>query len=136
MMLRSILYFSNSTLVYSNGTGIDQLVHQSRTWNNSVGITGALVFTERNFVQFIEGPEGAIADLLEKIRADRRHTGMNVIQDATAQDRYFQRWSLAYSGPDSFIDNELAPLLQHQTGAECSELAVKLRTLLLAMANA
>jgi hypothetical protein len=136
-MLRSILYVSNSALVYSNGreTRIDELVRQSRIWNHSVAITGALVFTERNFVQFIEGPEDSIADLLGKIHADRRHSGVDIIEDSRANDRHFQSWSLAYSGPDTFIDNDLAPLLNLHIQAERSKLAVNLRMRMHAMAN-
>ena len=99
-----------------------------------MGITGALVCTERNFVQFIEGPDAAIADLLGKIRADRRHARVNVLEDTRAEDRHFHGWSLAYSGPDAYIDYDLVPLMQH--GEQCPELAVALRTRLHAMANA
>ena len=134
-MLRSILYFSNSTPNYLSKASLVELVHQSQNWNDSVGITGALVTTERNFVQFIEGPTAAIGDLFDKIRTDRRHTRINVIQDAAAQERYFPEWSLAYWGPDAYIDNQLAPILQRHNGSECAELAVSLRTLLRAMAN-
>ena len=80
-LLRSILYFSRSLILSPNRPVIADLVQQSRSWNRSVGITGALVSTEQNFVQFIEGPDAAIADLLGKIFADGRHTQINVIED-------------------------------------------------------
>ena len=82
-MLRSILYVSNSALGYSidHQGRIGELVDKWRRWNNSVGITGAIVFTERHFVQLIEGPEAAIGELFAHIRADKRHTGVKVIQD-------------------------------------------------------
>ena len=137
-MLRSILYVSDSALIFSSEqTQIHDLVHQSRVWNDSVEITGALVFTERHFVQFIEGPNTAIGDLFSKLLADRRHSRINVVQDTMADDRHFQGWSLAYSGPDAFIDRDLAPLLRLQTVARGGlALAVQLRSRLQAMAGA
>jgi hypothetical protein len=136
-MLRSILYMSNSELVYSSEqqTRIDELVAQSRSWNHSVGITGALVFTERNFVQFIEGPENAIIELFANIQQDRRHSRINVIEDIGTDQRHFEGWSLAYSGPDAFIDYDLAPLLKLHAGTGYQDLGVRLRTRLRAMAN-
>jgi hypothetical protein len=137
-MLRSILYVSSSAFVYSSEQEprLHELVQQSQAWNQSVGITGALVCTERNFVQFIEGPSDAISDLFGKLCLDRRHTRITVIQDTKANNRHFANWSLAYSGPDAFIDYDLAPIVQNQTEVELPDLAVELRTRLQAMANA
>jgi len=137
MMLRSILYMSQSALVFSNEqTQVSNLVHQSRVWNKSVGITGALVFTERYFVQFIEGPNAAISTLLGKLYADRRHSGIRVVQDIEAADRHFQGWSLAYAGPDAFIDCHLASLLQVATGSALLTVTVELRSRLQGMGDA
>ncbi|MDB5713553.1 MAG: hypothetical protein JWO15_950 [Sphingomonadales bacterium] len=136
-MLRSILYVSQSALVFSNEqTQITDLVHQSRVWNQYVGITGALVFTERYFVQFIEGPNAAIGNLLGKLYADRRHSGIRVIQDVEAADRHFQDWDLAYSGPDAFIDSDLAALLQVATDTARLAVSVELRSRLHGMGGA
>jgi hypothetical protein len=90
-MLRSILYVSQSALVFSNEqTQVSDLVHQSRVGNQSAGITGALVFTERYFVQFIEGPNAAISNLLGKLYTDKRRSGIRVVQDVETTNRHFQ----------------------------------------------
>lgn len=133
-MLRSILYVSNSALGYSidHQGRIGELVDKWRRWNQSVGITGAIVFTERHFVQLIEGPEAAIGELFAHIRADKRHTAVTVIQDTPTDERRFARWSLAYAGPDAFIDYDLAPLLQGHAGAApdiTAQLLVRLRAM-------
>ena len=93
------------------------------------------MFTELNFVQFIEGPAAAVADLVAKLRLDRRHAHMNVIEEAEPQQRLFGQWSLAYSGPDTFIDRELVPVLQLQPDQSRGETARNLKELLRSMAD-
>lgn len=133
----SVLYISNTKLLFPEDQIIaEAIVEFSKEWNASVGITGALVFTERHFVQFIEGPTDAIADLLCKLSLDRRHSGMNIIERVAANQRQFEKWSLAYSGPDSFIDRELAPILQTGSSVAQHVTATKLRSLLLSMSDA
>ena len=134
-MLRSILYVSNSALVFSDdGSRIADIVDFSRGWNASVGITGALISSEQHFVQFIEGPPPAIDDLITNLKADRRHNGLHIVRDGPADARHFGDWSLAYSGPDTFIDRDLMPLLQDRDAAGPA-LAANLLSRLRAMAD-
>ncbi|WP_431312375.1 BLUF domain-containing protein [Sphingomonas natans] len=135
-ILRSTLYISKSQIVFSElEHRASSIVNFSKSWNAAVGITGALVFTEYHFVQFIEGPAAAVADLLAKLRLDRRHTDMNVIEEAQPLQRQFGKWSLAYSGPDTYIDRELIPLLQSQSVRSRPDTARQLKALLQSMAD-
>jgi hypothetical protein len=136
-LLRSLLYFSNSVIIFSEREQrVAEIVRRSVEWNESVGITGALAFTEFHFVQAIEGPSAAIADLIAKLRSDRRHSDLTVIEDVSVEARRFGDWSLAYSGPDRFIDRDLRPILQGQMPAARIQTAATLRALLLSMASA
>lgn len=136
-MLRSILYMSDRMAGNENGPRqIGEMVDLSRIWNASVGITGALVFTERHFVQFIEGPHAAIDDLLGKLYNDKRHDRIRIIEDAEPKSRQFEDWSLAYSGPDRFIDQQIPSLICVPEVSALRPVAGQLRTLLHAMAYA
>jgi hypothetical protein len=136
-MLRSILYMSDSMVgIASGNTQIEEMVRLSRIWNSSVGITGALVFTERHFVQFFEGPPAWVDDLLGKLHNDKRHSRIRVIEDAGADVRQFEDWSLAYSGPDRFIDQHIPPLICNQEVTALRPVAGQLRSRLRAMAYA
>jgi hypothetical protein len=53
------------------------------------GITGLLVFNGTHFLQVIEGPHGAIAGLLERLRGDPRHTGLEVRDERRVAKRSF-----------------------------------------------
>ena len=111
-MLKSVLYVSTSQLLnWERDLQVQQIVDHSRAWNASVGITGALVATGRRFVQLIEGPPLRIDELVAMIRADRRHVAVNILEEAATDQRQFGRWTLAYAGPDTFIDEKLASMI-------------------------
>jgi hypothetical protein len=133
--MKSLLYVSESNIGFSHAKDrLSDIVDYSRWWNASVGITGALVFTEKHFVQFIEGADTAIDDMLIKLNSDSRHVNVVVIESVESHGRYFGQWDLAYSGPDDYIDRQLMCDIQqgsHQSGTIRAE---GLRSSLLRMA--
>ncbi|MEN2787979.1 BLUF domain-containing protein [Sphingomonas qilianensis] len=135
-LLKSLMYASTSQLVYyEGGNHVRDIVEYSRAWNASVGITGALVSSEQRFVQFVEGPSNAIDELLSKLRADRRHSGVTVIEERIVTKRRFAQWNLAYSGPDIFMDRDLAELLHSGRNASNLAIAARLKPLLSTVAS-
>lgn len=83
---------------------IDDLVAKARHRNASLGITGALIYSERHFAQAIEGEEADLNQLMESISRDPRHKDLVILEQAPIARRRFQRWSLGYSGPSVFVD--------------------------------
>ncbi|MBB3956638.1 hypothetical protein GGR38_003604 [Novosphingobium sediminicola] len=71
-------------------------------------ITGALMFTETNFAQFLEGPGEHVYALLEKISGDTRHANIDVIMERETELRLFPDWSMAYSGPHLFVAGQFS----------------------------
>lgn len=57
--------------------------------NRSLGVTGALYFTDGVFFQVIEGAPQAIAFVLERIHADQRHSDVTMIEEVTISERLF-----------------------------------------------
>ena len=110
-MITSLLYVSRSTLeLPRQAQEIENIVQLSRSRNASIDVTGALVFTERNWAQNIEGPDAAIDSLMESIRRDRRHTDVDVVYRETIADRRFGTWAMAYAGPSTFVAGNVLPL--------------------------
>lgn len=66
----------------------------ARDFNALDGITGLLLFNGTHFLQWIEGPPGAIDDLVEKLRRDPRHSGFEVRDERWADERLFGHWSM------------------------------------------
>lgn len=57
--------------------------------NKSLGITGALYFTEAAFFQVLEGVPEAIGVVLSRIETDPRHSDVTVIEDVAIPHRLF-----------------------------------------------
>jgi len=113
--MRAFLYVSTRQMPSSH---LRDLVMRSQTWNLAAGITGALVSTNRHFVQFIEGPNLAMRTLIAKLRHDPRHSDIVPLMDMIVDDRKFSGWSLAYSSSRGLLDERLALTLESGSSTE------------------
>ncbi|MDA8453578.1 BLUF domain-containing protein [Acidovorax sp. GBBC 3334] len=94
--LHEVLYVS--TLAPGQPLGvIATIAAHARLSNTRQRITGLLVFDGQRFCQQLEGPREPLTTLLERIRSDARHTGMEVLHQGPLARRRFQRFSLAFS---------------------------------------
>ena len=110
-MIHSLLYVSRSTLeLPRQANEVDAIVEVARSRNHRLGVTGALVFTERNWAQNLEGSEAAVEELMDSIRSDRRHTEVEVVYRENIPARRFPTWAMAYAGPSTFVAGNVLPL--------------------------
>jgi hypothetical protein len=79
---------------------IDSILRRSRSWNESVGITGALFFNRTLFAQVLEGPHREVERLFQQIKADPRHRDLIRIDWRQIETRQFSQWSMAFVGSD------------------------------------
>ena len=78
-------------------TCIADIVKTARNANQTLGITGLLVFDGLRFCQYIEGPAQPLEALIECISRDPRHTAFTPQHHAPLEaDRLFADWSMAY----------------------------------------
>ncbi len=107
-MTFTLTYVSVSRIPESQSiAAVNEIVATSRKRNEADGITGALIFTGTDFAQTLEGPEEAVLTLMDRIRADPRHTDIEVVHEASKNLRMFQDWSMAYSGLTSFVRRQV-----------------------------
>lgn len=113
-MLKSVLYVSRSQLEPAQAEAeVSAMLALAQSRNASLGVSGALAFTHASFAQILEGPEAAIDVLMSSIKNDKRHEGVRIIDMAYVDRRRFQGWSMAYSGPSSYVNRHIKPLLAH-----------------------
>ena len=93
MDLRSLAYTSHAALDLQ-ATDLESIHRAARESNALNGVTGLLVFNGTHFLQVIEGAEAALDDLLERLRRDRRHSGLEVHDERTIENRSFPDWSM------------------------------------------
>lgn len=72
------------------------LLTQSRNANARADITGMLLYRKGRFIQFLEGPEALVRDLLARISADPRHSSVRVMVDGHPPTRQFAEWTMGY----------------------------------------
>ncbi|HOO21059.1 MAG TPA: BLUF domain-containing protein [Kiritimatiellia bacterium] len=87
----------------SRDTGPDALgkiMETSRRNNKPLGITGALCYSPRGFLQILEGPAGPVNELFRRIVQDKRHSNVTLLEYVHIPFRDFENWSMAYIRAD------------------------------------
>ena len=74
---------------------IEQIVLVSRRNNEAAEITGALLFSDTNFSQVLEGPRTEVERLYEALNHDPRHKDLLLLLSEPLAARQFPDWSMA-----------------------------------------
>jgi len=93
MILKSLTYTSLARLDLQ-AEDIEAIHRTARELNALEGITGLLIFNGTHFLQIIEGAPNAIDDLVERLRRDPRHNGLEVREERIVDHRSFPDWSM------------------------------------------
>lgn len=80
---------------------VRQILDASQRNNQTVGVTGALMFNAGAFAQVLEGPRQGVEATFERIQRDLRHSDVTVLQCGPAASRGFTNWSMAFVGQSS-----------------------------------
>jgi hypothetical protein len=89
---------------------LDRIVNHARHANASTGVTGMLLFQEGRFLQVLEGTREALLDLVERIRRDRRHQNLTILEWGPAETRVFAT-PMAWTSARHFTDGQRMALL-------------------------
>jgi hypothetical protein len=73
---------------------VDAILAVSRARNAASGITGALVYDNKTFLQWLEGTSADVRATWERISKDTRHTGIKLLSVRKLDDRLFPDWSM------------------------------------------
>src|SRR5690242_14191370 len=94
MSLKSVTYTSLARLDLQ-AQDLEAIHRTAREVNALEGITGLLTFNGTHFLQIIEGAPDAIDDLVERLRRDPRHSGLEIRDQQMVDQRSFPtgRWS-------------------------------------------
>lgn len=72
-----------------------EAIHRTaREVNALEGVTGLLIFNGTHFLQIVEGAPHAVDDLVERLRRDRRHSGIEIRDQREIAERSFPDWSM------------------------------------------
>jgi len=93
MNLCRLIYLSEATAT-PTPIELDALVGSSHAKNESLGISGLLLYSSGNFMQVLEGDEMLLDTLYTKIEQDPRHTNVRRLLYKSVQRRLFPDWGM------------------------------------------
>ena len=93
MTVKSLTYTSLARLDLA-ADDLEAIHRIARNANALDGITGLLIFNGTHFLQIIEGQPQAIDELVEKLRRDPRHSGVEIRDQRMVEARSFPDWSM------------------------------------------
>lgn len=120
MTIFSLLYASRSTIPANEAeAAVEALVDVSRSRNETLGLTGCLIFGGGRFAQVLEGDQAVVQDIVDRISRDDRHTDFAVLEQGTIPARRFMGWALGYAGPSLFVRRRItAPIAEASRGSD------------------
>lgn len=113
-----IIYISTSRAEIVKNE-LDAILLVSRRNNRNFGVTGLLVAGGRRFLQVLEGPEGAVMQTYDRIKADQRHFATVLLSKQSIVERNFADWDMGF---------QPAPTL-HGAGAVAADVAAMIATI-------
>lgn len=105
-MLR-IVYVSTAATHQAELPG---MLARARAKNRALDITGMLIYKDGYFMQVLEGQKSPVGELLETIRHDPRHRGVQVLSNEVVSERLFAPWSMGYRDLSDPVVRELPGL--------------------------
>ena len=98
MPLSRLVYASRSAEALPQAA-IDQILAVSRANNARVGVTGALMYGAREFLQCLEGSREAVNATYARILRDPRHADVVILDYREIDRRWFAGWGMHHVPP-------------------------------------
>ncbi len=105
-MLFHLGYASTETRPFSS-EDLRGLLEQARSFNETVDITGLLLYRENSFFQVLEGDKKAVLELYHRIKGDPRHQRLEMLFEGDIETREFTDWRMGFVQLDGIDVNHL-----------------------------
>jgi hypothetical protein len=99
--LHALVYVSVASHPLSQAE-INHLLERARARNAREQVTGVLLYSHGNFMQYLEGPASGIANVYQAIKADGLHHGIIELLREAIAEREFSDWSMAFRSVSAF----------------------------------
>ncbi len=86
--------------------------------NAKVGVTGLLVYTPSHFLQVLEGEEGVVREIYERVKEDERHSRVKTLFDGRVAEAEFGKWAMKVKMPSVEMRSEVMAGLDGVTALE------------------
>lgn len=106
--------------------------------NLKLNVTGVLLYENKKFMQFLEGPENSLLKLISAINNDGRHYGIDVMRFQSIPRRQFPGWQMRMTFLDEIDNNRgtiFNKLFKGSKPVLANEFAIESHSLMLAFKN-
>lgn len=103
-MLAQLVYVSNRKKKPAENE-IEEILDACKRNNPALGITGALLYSDKKFMQLVEGENKVIMELYDKIKGDTRHENCVMLSYMSIKERAFPSWHM---GCKNFSTDEIS----------------------------
>jgi hypothetical protein len=100
-MLVQLIYMSAATRPFLSHE-LPSLLTKTRLKNESLGVSGMLVYHEGSFLQVLEGSAQNVDQLYKHIALDDRHTNCELLLRTFVEQRSFGDWSMGFVNTNEF----------------------------------
>lgn len=94
--LIALAYVSSASHSLSEAE-LEQLLHSARRHNERANITGALLYHDGSFFQYLEGPPTEVDAAYARIKASRQHHGLIQLMRRPIDGRHFDGWLMGFA---------------------------------------
>ena len=109
--MKAVVYVSEAVKPFVRNQ-VKELVDISSENNRKVGITGYLSYSDGGFLEYLEGPENAVDELMRVINLDDRHTIKRTLDLGELSQRRFGSWDLMDICSEQSVDIGLLDLIE------------------------
>lgn len=91
--MKAILYTSKATSAESNASvpkSLPRILNKARKNNSANNISGLLIFRNGRYLQILEGPAARVEHLFKKIKSDKRHEDVLLINEFAIEKQSFK----------------------------------------------
>lgn len=103
MELTRLIYASTACEICDYNE-VNKILGRSQELNSTNNVTGILYFSDKYFLQYLEGDIRDVNDAYNRILLDNRHTALRLIDLVTITQREFAEWAMAYIPKSELIE--------------------------------
>lgn len=114
--LLKLAYVSSAVRPFSPAE-LELLLLEARERNRANGVTGALLYSDGNFMQVLEGTPEAVDATFARVNASRRHHGVIELYREASTVREFPDWQMGFRELDPEVYAPLRQEIARESGA-------------------
>ncbi len=105
--LHALVYQSRATRPLE-ASDLDILLLDARINNELANVTGALLYGNQQFVQYLEGTRADVEQIYARITRASQHDRLEVLAQGRVDARRFQRWHMGFADAPQSVVQQLS----------------------------